>query len=102
MDADKNLNYVVQDARKTLINEMVGKVELWEEDYLFFLERVEEAIKDAGYVITSYDIKYQDEGWIFPQVIPEMEGLSGALQLMNMLLYLIWIENKDDLFNLVV
>lgn len=102
MKADENLNYVVQEVRKTLVKEMVGKVELGEEDYLFFLGRLEEAIKDAGYVITSYDIKYQDESWIYPQVIPEMEGLSGALQLLNMLLYLIRNENTDVLFNLAV
>lgn len=102
MKADENLNYVVQEVRKTLVNEMVGKVELGENDYISLLGFVAGAIDGVGYVVTSYDIKYQDEGWIFPQVIPEMEGLSGALQLMNMLLYLIRNENKDDLFNLVV
>lgn len=99
MKADENLNYVVQEVRKSLVNEMVGKVELGKNDYISLLGWVEGAIEGAGYVVTSYDIKYKDEGWVFPQVIPEMEGLSGALQLMNMLLYLIWIENKDDLFN---
>lgn len=102
MKADENLNYVVQEVRKTLVNEMVGKVELGENDYISLLGYVAGAIDGSGYVVTRYDIKYQEEGWIFPQVIPEMEGLSGALQLMNMLLYLIRNENTDDLFNLVV
>lgn len=102
MKTYENLNQVVQGVRKTLVNEMVGKSELDERDYSYLLGYLVGAISASGYVVTSYDIKYQDREWVFPQVVPKMEGLSGALQLMNMLLFLINNEKLDDLFNLVV
>lgn len=93
MKTYENLNQVVQGVRKTLVNEMVGKIELDELEYSFLLGCLSGAVSASGYVLTSYDKKYQDKDWVFPQVVPKMEGLSGALQLMNMLLFLINNEN---------
>lgn len=96
--AYSHLQSVVDQVRDNIVAEMAGKKEFSVRCYLDMLQQVSSAISKEGYVTTSYDLVYDSEEYLFPQVVPHLEGLGGAINLLNMLAYLIVQESGKEMF----